>query len=86
MFELYTLTIANNKSCYTKNAYKIFFIILELISNYQLSSLLIILFSGKNVSSPGDAFFLLLDAFWRLFCLIAGCRMAPSCGKGDFTG
>ena len=44
MFKLYTLNIANNKSCYTKNAYKIFFIILELIRNYQLSSLLIILF------------------------------------------
>ena len=40
MFKLYTLNIANNKSCYTKNAYKIFFIILELIRIYQLSSLL----------------------------------------------
>ena len=32
MFKLYTLNIANNKSCYTKNAYKIFFIILELVN------------------------------------------------------
>ena len=48
MFTLYTLTIANNKSCCPKNAYKIFFIILELISIYQLSSLLIILFSKKR--------------------------------------
>ena len=39
MFKLYTLTIANNKSCCPKNAYKIFFIILELIRIYQLSSL-----------------------------------------------
>ena len=49
MFKLYTLNIANNKSCYTKNAYKIFFIILELIRIYQLSSLLIILFSKKRI-------------------------------------
>lgn len=52
MFTLYTLTIANNKSCYTKNAYKIFFIILELIRIYQLSSLLKYFFP-EGVSSPG---------------------------------
>ena len=49
MFKLYTLNIANNKSCYTKNAYKIFFIILELIRNYQLSSLLIILLKKRII-------------------------------------
>ena len=38
---------------YPQYAYKIFFIILELISDYQLSSLLIILFSGKGTSKRG---------------------------------
>lgn len=57
MFKLYTLNIANNKSCYTKNAYKIFFIILELVRFYQLSSLLIILFSKKNTSLDVRCFF-----------------------------
>ena len=52
MFKLYTLNIANNKSCYTKNAYKIFFIILELIRIYQLSSLLKYFFP-EGVSSSG---------------------------------
>ena len=56
MFKLYTLNIANNKSCYTKNAYKIFFIILELISDYQLSSL------PEGVSSSG----------WCVFSFIRG--------------
>lgn len=52
MFTLYTLIIANNKSCYTKNAYKIFFIILELIRIYQLSSLLKYFFP-ESASSTG---------------------------------
>ena len=61
MFKLYTLNIANNKSCYTKNAYKIFFIILELIRMYQLSSLLKYFFP-EGVSSSG----------WCVFSFIRG--------------
>ena len=61
MFTLYTLIIANNKSCYTKNAYKIFFIILELIRIYQLSSLLKYFFP-EGVSSSG----------WCVFSFIRG--------------
>ena len=55
MFKLYTLNIANNKSCYTKNAYKIFFIILELIRIYQLSSLFQIIILLKK--APGGVLF-----------------------------
>ena len=59
MFTLYTLTIANNKSCCPKNAYKIFFIILELIRIYQLSSLLKYFFP-EGVSSGMVRFFVYL--------------------------
>ena len=58
MFYGYHITI-NRKTSDIDAAYKIFFIILELISDYQLSALLIILFSRKSVSSSGDALFLL---------------------------
>lgn len=58
IFHGYTLIIDERETfIYPQYAYKIFFIILELISDYQLSSLLIILFSRKSVSSSGDALF-----------------------------
>ena len=52
MFYGYHITI-NRKTSDTDAAYKIFFIILELVRFYQLSSLLIILFSGKGTSKRG---------------------------------
>ena len=71
MFKLYTLNIANNKSCYTKNAYKIFFIILELIRIYQLSSLLKYFFP-EGVSSPGWCVFS-FTSFLRLRGRVDSC-------------
>ena len=57
MFKLYTLNIANNKSCCPKNAYKIFFIILELIRIYQLSSLFVYPWSGAELNPAPVSFF-----------------------------
>ena len=56
MFYGYHITI-NRETSDIDAAYKIFFIILELISDYQLSSLLIILFSKKNTSLDVRCFF-----------------------------
>ena len=77
MFKLYTLNIANNKSCYTKNAYKIFFIILELIRNYQLSSLLIILFK-KRIIPRMVRFFMV--------CIFTSVRKTGFCPVPEGTG